>query len=279
VQFTEVKAGGLPGRFVSSIAADPADVNHVRVSYSGYSAYTPATPGHVFDVTANPDTGAATASDLSADLGDQPVTDLVRDDSTGDLYASTDFGVLQLPAGTTSWHKAAARLPMVAVYGLAVDQGAHLLYAATHGRGVWRVNLPGGTAPDTTAPTPGPGVAALPTAAASGPSAGARPPVPAAVPVSGAGRKTSPRAPLRVTRVKATRSGTTVTVRFRVNRQTKVRVTVRDSRGKVVGHSPLRTAKPGHEQRIRVRIAKSARSPVKATVTSQPEAKAPKTHK
>jgi hypothetical protein len=279
VQFTEVKAGGLPGRFVSSIAADPADVNHVRVSYSGYSAYTPATPGHVFDVTANPDTGAATASDLSADLGDQPVTDLVRDDSTGDLYASTDFGVLQLPAGTTSWHKAAARLPMVAVYGLAVDQGAHLLYAATHGRGVWRVNLPGGTAPDTTAPTPGPGVAALPTAAASGPSAGARPPVPAAVPVSGAGRKTSPRAPLRVTKVKATRSGTTVTVRFRVNRQTKVRVTVRDSRGKVVGHSPLRTAKPGHEQRIRVRIAKSARSPVKATVTSQPEAKAPKTHK
>ena len=38
-------------------------------------------------------------------------------------------------------------MPIVAVYGLTIDPGTRLLYAATHGRGVWRVNLPGGTAP------------------------------------------------------------------------------------------------------------------------------------
>ncbi|MCW2983097.1 MAG: hypothetical protein JWR63_667, partial [Conexibacter sp.] len=168
VQFTEVKSGNLPGRFVSSISVDPTDPNHIWASYSGYSAYTPSTPGHVFDVRVNPDTGAGSASDLSSDLGDQPVTDLVRDDNTGDLYASTDFGVLQLAAGSSSWHKAAGALPIVAVYGLSIDPGAHLLYAATHGRGVWRVNLPGGTAPDTVAPTPGPGVAAQSGAASGG---------------------------------------------------------------------------------------------------------------
>ena len=36
--------------------------------------------------------------DLSGDLDDLPVTDLVRDDVTGDLYAATDFGVLRLAA-------------------------------------------------------------------------------------------------------------------------------------------------------------------------------------
>jgi hypothetical protein len=34
--------------------------------------------------------------------GDLPVTDLVRDDVTGDLNASSDFGVLRLAAGTTT---------------------------------------------------------------------------------------------------------------------------------------------------------------------------------
>ncbi|MDX6732703.1 MAG: hypothetical protein QOC54_2651 [Baekduia sp.] len=276
VQFTPVTAGSLPGRFVSSIFPDPTDPSHAWVSYSGYSAYTPSTPGHVFDVRANPDTGAATASDLSDDLGDQPVTDLVRDDNTGDLYASTDFGVLQLPAGASTWRKAAAGLPLVAVYGLAIDPGAHLLYAATHGRGVYRVNLPGGTAPDTVAPTPGPNVAALAGASAGGASAGARPAVPAPVPVTGAGTTSRPAAPgVRLTRVHVTRSGSVVTVRFRVNRLTKVRVTVRDRHGKVVGRSPLRTVAPGHDQRVHVTVPRRAAGPVKATVASQPEAKAP----
>jgi hypothetical protein len=156
VQFTEVKAAGLPGRFPSSITIDPGNPNHVWVSYSGYSAYTPSTPGHVFDVRVNPDTGAATAADLSFDLGDQPVPDVVRDDQTGALYASTDFGVLTLAVNGTSWTKAADGMPIVAVYGLTVDPGTRLLYAATRGRGVWRVNLPGGTAPATLVPTPGP---------------------------------------------------------------------------------------------------------------------------
>ena len=42
VQFTEVDAAGLPGRFPSSITIDPGNPNHVWVSYSGYSAYTPS---------------------------------------------------------------------------------------------------------------------------------------------------------------------------------------------------------------------------------------------
>src|SRR5262245_15731684 len=39
-----------PSRFPSSIYPDPDNVNRAFVTYSGYNAATPTTPGHVFDV-------------------------------------------------------------------------------------------------------------------------------------------------------------------------------------------------------------------------------------
>ena len=74
-------------------------------------------------------------------LADLPVTDLVRDDVTGDLYAANDFGVLLLAAGTTSWVEAASGMPNVEVAGLTIVPAERVLYAATHGLSAWRLNL------------------------------------------------------------------------------------------------------------------------------------------
>jgi hypothetical protein len=74
-------------------------------------------------------------------LGDLPVTDTVRDDVTGDLYAATDFAVLKQAAGTTTWTLAADGMPIVEVAGLTVVPSERILYAATHGRSMWRLNL------------------------------------------------------------------------------------------------------------------------------------------
>jgi hypothetical protein len=130
-----------PNRFVSSIYVDPNNGNHAWISYSGYNSNTPATPGHVFEVTFDPATGLSTWTDRSYDLGDLPVTDLVRDGVTGDLYASNDFGVLRLAAGTTSWTSAAPGMPNVEVAGLTILPGDRILYAASHGLSAWRLNL------------------------------------------------------------------------------------------------------------------------------------------
>ena len=88
--------GNSPTRFPSAIYVDPADTGHAWVSYSGYNANTPATPGHVFEVKEN---GTAAGSGLFANLnveagtsayptptndGDLPVSDVVRDDSEQD---------------------------------------------------------------------------------------------------------------------------------------------------------------------------------------------------
>jgi hypothetical protein len=134
-----------PARFVSSIAIDPANPNHAWLSYSGYNANTPNRPGHVFEVTYNPGAGKAVWKNLDGDtgpMGDLPVTDLVRDDANGDLYASTDFGVLRLANGATSWTVAGSGLPMVEVAGLTINSSARVLYAATHGRSAWKLTLP-----------------------------------------------------------------------------------------------------------------------------------------
>ncbi len=137
--------GETPTRFVSGIAIDPTDPNHAFISFSGYNAYNPDAPGHVFDVVVDPTscsgtTCDATWTDVSHNLGDQPITDVALD-SNGDLYASTDFGVDVLPNGTTTWVPASTGLPTVAVYGLTIDRAGRVLYAATHGRSAWVLNL------------------------------------------------------------------------------------------------------------------------------------------
>lgn len=135
-------APNSPGRFISGIHVDPANGNRAWVSYTGFNATTPTTPGHVFEVTYDPGAGSATWVDLSYDLSDLPITDVARDDLSGDLYAASDFGVLRLPAGATSWGVAAPGMPNVEVASLTMVSAKRKLYAATHGRSAYLLNIP-----------------------------------------------------------------------------------------------------------------------------------------
>jgi hypothetical protein len=149
VQFRRIDTPQTPGRFVTGIAIDPADPNHAWISYTGYDAYTPLTPGHVFEATYDPTAHTATFKDLSNNLGDQPITALAVYGPDGTLYAGTDFGVLQLPAGSSEWVQAGSGLPKVATYGLTLSDSGRVLYAATHGRGAYSIPLPQVNPPDT----------------------------------------------------------------------------------------------------------------------------------
>jgi hypothetical protein len=150
VTFTRVDslAGNSPNRAISSISIDPANPNHVYVSYLGYNATTPSTPGHLFSVTYDPVAGTATWTMLdnvgSSAFGDQPANAVAFDPNTGDLYAAMDFGVVQLAADDTAsgWVLAAQNLPVVTVAGLTINPGARQLLAATHGRGAYQLTLP-----------------------------------------------------------------------------------------------------------------------------------------
>jgi hypothetical protein len=156
-----------PTRFPSGVTIDPNDPGHAWVTYSGYNAATPTTPGHVFEVSEN---GSAPGSGLFTNLnvesgssayptpfsdGDLPVSDIVRDDATHTLYAATDFGVLSgRNDGHGGWHTTEG-MPRYEVMHLEIQPsnrvatctgGGHcqrVLYAATHSQGIWRMKLGG----------------------------------------------------------------------------------------------------------------------------------------
>jgi hypothetical protein len=56
--------------------------------------------------------------------------------------AASDWGVLRLPNGPSTWVVAGTGLPSVEVAGLTIAPSARKLYAATHGRDAWQLTLP-----------------------------------------------------------------------------------------------------------------------------------------
>jgi hypothetical protein len=165
VTWHRIDSATSPERFPSGIYVDPDDPGHAWVTYSGYNAATPTTPGHVFEVREN---GSAAGSGVFSNLnvesgssayptptntGDLPVADVVRDDATHTLYVATDFGVLRgKNDGHGGWHTTVG-MPRYEVMHLEIQPSnrvatcmggghcARLLYAATHSQGIWRMRL------------------------------------------------------------------------------------------------------------------------------------------
>jgi len=142
VAFTRIDIATSPNRYISDIAVDPANVNHAWIVYNGFNATVGSIPGHTFEVTFDPISNTATWVNRDYDLGDLPLTAVALDSVLGDVYAGTDYGVILLAHGSTSWTMAAPGMPNVEVPSLTVVSGARRLYAATHGLGAWLLNLP-----------------------------------------------------------------------------------------------------------------------------------------
>jgi hypothetical protein len=134
-----------PPRYPTDIYVDPSDPYHAYITYSGYNAVTPDTPGHVFDVHINPATFAATFTSLDGTghkgLGDLPVGTIERDESTGTLYIGTDFGVAVRKNGKDGWKDAHPGLPITTIPHLKIDQRHGIMYVATHGFGAWTLDI------------------------------------------------------------------------------------------------------------------------------------------
>jgi hypothetical protein len=157
-------SGNSPTRVPTAITVDPANPSHAWITYSGYNATTPTTPGHVFDVQENGTApGSGTFTNLNVEsgtstfptptsTGDLPVADIVRDDATHTLYVATDFGVLAGPNDGASWHVTNG-MPRYEVTHLELQPSnrvatcagikhcPRVLYAATHSQGIWKMNL------------------------------------------------------------------------------------------------------------------------------------------
>ncbi len=152
--WTSIVTAALPTRAVTQIAVDPSNAAIAYATFSGFGTCAvgcTGPTGHVFK-TVNGTAGAATVwTDIDGSvLPDIPVNAIVidPDDLTHNtLYVGTDIGAFfTTTAGTTNtWSVlgAANSLPPSEILGLALHDPSRTLRAATHGRGVWDLNLGG----------------------------------------------------------------------------------------------------------------------------------------
>jgi hypothetical protein len=132
----------LPNRYISAITIDPADAsgNTAYLGFNGFSRRWTEGPGvglgHVWK-TVN---GGATWTDVSGNLPDIPVNDIVI--SNGRLVVATDLGtVVSAARGGSTWSRLGGNLPFTTVMDLHLGVDGRL-YAATHGRGIWSIAKP-----------------------------------------------------------------------------------------------------------------------------------------
>ena len=148
VQFTRIDNldPKMPARFVSDIYVDRTNPNHAWITFSGYNAKTPATPGHVFEATFTPASGTKAASVVFTNLdgqknngyGDIPANSIIASDR-GTLYVGNDYGVVVKEPNSPVWKMSPAGLPNVDVADLTYIPQRDVLLAATHGEGVWQL--------------------------------------------------------------------------------------------------------------------------------------------
>lgn len=142
VVFTRLDTPAMPNRFVTRIVSDRSDPNVAFIAYSGFNALTPSSPGHIFRAVFNPSSRIAAFTSVDHDLGDLPINTLAVDDRNGDIYAGTDFGPIVLRKGSATWELAGVGFPEALMVDLKFIPSQRLLIAATHGLGIFYLQLP-----------------------------------------------------------------------------------------------------------------------------------------
>ena len=126
----------LPNRFITSIVVDSSNPDTAYLGVSGFK-FVADTKGHVFK-TSN---AGVTWQDISGNLPNIPVNAIVLGGASapGTIFVGTDIGVFMTIDGGTTWTTFGTSLPRVAVLSLAGTNAVG--FAATHGRGVFAIDI------------------------------------------------------------------------------------------------------------------------------------------
>jgi photosystem II stability/assembly factor-like uncharacterized protein/transposase-like protein len=129
---------GLPQRWVTRVAIDPDDSQTVWATFSGFRNGEDA--ANVFRTT----DGGATWENVSTNLPNAPVNDVVIDKANGTVFVGTDVGVFHRKGGDQNWAFVGKRgLPLAPVLDIRLHSPTNTLYASTFGRSIWKISLDG----------------------------------------------------------------------------------------------------------------------------------------
>ena len=127
-------SSSLPDRWVTSVAADPADQYTAYVTFSGYRFGESV--AHIYKTE---DLGASWTA-ISGDLPDMPVNDLIVTPSLRHLYIATDIGVFHSTDQGLHWELVSGGLPNVVITDITYHAADNILVAGTYGRGMYTIS-------------------------------------------------------------------------------------------------------------------------------------------
>lgn len=140
--FTEVvgpSSLAVPNRYVGGVAVDNSGALYVVLN--GFSRRFTEGPGagigHVFKSTDN----GLSWTDISANFPDVPANS-IEILGSGSLVVGTDLGVLYKQAASSTWQRLGGNFPTTVAIDVELGPDGNV-YAATHGRGLWRIPAAG----------------------------------------------------------------------------------------------------------------------------------------
>ncbi len=134
---------GLNAGYISWLTFDPTNANIAYATVSNFNAAPPAV-GHVFKSIDGGQTWTSIDGSGATGIPDIPVHCIVVDPAnTSRLFVGTDLGVFASTDGGATWMVENTGFANVTTESLAVNRTASAtnLFAFTHGRGAWRVNI------------------------------------------------------------------------------------------------------------------------------------------
>ncbi len=127
---------GMPNYKITDITFAPHDENIAVVVNGAYMDN-----GEKIYLTSDQ---GATWQNITYNLGDIPIRSVVIDNTPDhNIYVGTEIGIFTKPLNGNTWTEFNNGLPHVAVLDLKINRGSNLLKAATWGRGLWEVKIPG----------------------------------------------------------------------------------------------------------------------------------------
>ena len=135
IPWTEITSTLPSARPVMDIVVDRTDADRVFVAFGG------ATGGAASHVFVSTDAGSSW-TDISSNLPDISVSALALDPNDANtVYAGTDVGVYVTNDLGTTWLAYDNGIPNTPIHDLHVDESEEFLYAATFGRGMYKLNI------------------------------------------------------------------------------------------------------------------------------------------
>ena len=138
----------LPNRPILDVTMHP-NASTSPVAYAavgGFTANTPTTPGHVYEVTCTANCASFNWVDKSGNLPDIPVDSIIANPKwPQQVFAGTDWGLYytdDITAASPVWKRFENGLPHSMIWDMQIDRGNTTLSVWTRGRGAYAWPLP-----------------------------------------------------------------------------------------------------------------------------------------